>query len=196
MEVISGGVNVAAADLDGDGRDEIITGAGPGGGPNVRVFSFAGDVLASFDAYESTFHGGVDVAGRTSGETGSGIIMTVSGPGRVTEIKIFDRVGGLMNSWIGYTADTVAGARIAFLPASGSEADSLATIPAGKSTSLTRRFGLDGQLWNEERIFERWWFGDFDIGTWRGTFIGATGPKRPTSIAPLSASFRPWWWSF
>ncbi len=57
-----GGVNVAAGDLDGDGIDEIITGAGPGGGPHVRVFNTQGRVIMQFFAYQKNFHGGVFVA--------------------------------------------------------------------------------------------------------------------------------------
>ena len=60
-----GGVSVAAADLTGDGVAEIITGAGPGGGPHVRAFSLAGGVVtevASFFAYDPAFPGGVHVA--------------------------------------------------------------------------------------------------------------------------------------
>jgi hypothetical protein len=58
-----GGVNVAVADLNGDGRDEIITGAGPGGGPHVEVFDFAaGKLLDSFFPFDPTFPGGVVVA--------------------------------------------------------------------------------------------------------------------------------------
>jgi hypothetical protein len=64
-QAFSGGVTVAAADLTGDGVAEVITGAGPSGGPHVRAFSLAGGTateVASFFAYDPAFLGGVRVA--------------------------------------------------------------------------------------------------------------------------------------
>jgi len=58
-----GGVNIATADVDGDGIDEIITGAGNGGSPLVKVFSSRGTALDAFFAYESGLRTGVRVAG-------------------------------------------------------------------------------------------------------------------------------------
>jgi hypothetical protein len=60
-----GGVSVAAGDLNGDGRAEIITGAGAGGGSHVKVFNAANlATTASFLAFGPNFGGGVDVAYR------------------------------------------------------------------------------------------------------------------------------------
>src|SRR5205807_197261 len=60
----SGGVYVSAADLTGDGKAEIITGAGQGGGPHVKVFdALSGTLLQSFMACDMNFRGGVRVAG-------------------------------------------------------------------------------------------------------------------------------------
>jgi hypothetical protein len=63
----SGGVRVGAGDVDGDGRAEILTGAGPGGGPHVLAVSRAPDgtlrVVSSFLAFDPSFGGGTFVAG-------------------------------------------------------------------------------------------------------------------------------------
>jgi hypothetical protein len=59
----AGGVRVAAADLDGDGKADIITGAGPGGLPQVKVFSGAdGSLLSTFLADAPGYTGGIFVA--------------------------------------------------------------------------------------------------------------------------------------
>ena len=56
-----GGVTLAAADVDGDGSVEIVTGAGTGGGPHVEAFTATGGVRRSFLAFDPAFLGGVFV---------------------------------------------------------------------------------------------------------------------------------------
>ena len=77
-----GGVHVAAGDITGDGIAEIITGAGPGGGPHVRAISIDGSTLtevAGFYAYDPAFFGGVHVA---AGDiTGDGVAEIITGAG-------------------------------------------------------------------------------------------------------------------
>ena len=77
-----GGVHVALGDVDGDGTADIITGAGTGGGPHVRVFSGADlSELASFFAYSPAFVGGVTVAAGDVDGDGLADIITGAGPG-------------------------------------------------------------------------------------------------------------------
>ena len=60
----SGGVRVAAQDMNNDGKDDIIAARGPGGEPEVRILSGAGGaVLGSFNAEIDSFTGGCYVGG-------------------------------------------------------------------------------------------------------------------------------------
>jgi photosystem II stability/assembly factor-like uncharacterized protein len=83
------GVNVAAAQLDGFGSGELLTGPGPGNrfGPQVRAFAWDGSPLGSgsgvnFMAY-GTARRGVNVAGGDLDLDGFGEIITGAGPGAV-----------------------------------------------------------------------------------------------------------------
>jgi len=56
----TGGIRVGAAYVNGDNRVDILTSAGPGGGPQATSFDSATlAVLGSFFAYDPTFKGGV-----------------------------------------------------------------------------------------------------------------------------------------
>src|SRR5262249_19647861 len=59
----TGGVWVAAGDINADGKADVIVGADAGGGPEVRVFDGAtGTLIRDFFAYGINFTGGVRVA--------------------------------------------------------------------------------------------------------------------------------------
>lgn len=95
------GVNVAAGDLDGDGRAEIVAALQAGGKPEVRVFSGDGIRLRSFTAFESNFSGGVSVAIIPARNGSEGQIVTSSGFGREAEVKIFNAQGtAVATSWL------------------------------------------------------------------------------------------------
>jgi len=83
------GVNVSAGDLDGDGFDEIVTGAGPGAvyGPHVRGWNVDGSTAAaipgvSFLAYGTNKYGVNVTCGDVDGD-GVDEIITGAGPGAV-----------------------------------------------------------------------------------------------------------------
>lgn len=92
----AGGVRVAAGDVDGSGRASMILGAGPGGGPHVRVLKWTGAALvelASFMAYDPRFPGGVHVAaGDVDGDTLADVI-TGAGAGGGPHVRVFTGSG-------------------------------------------------------------------------------------------------------
>jgi peptidoglycan hydrolase-like protein with peptidoglycan-binding domain len=112
-QAFQGGVNVAVGDVDGDSRPDIVTGAGPGGGPNVKVFDGAGNLKSSFFAYDPGFTGGVSVAvGDVDGD-GRPDIVTGPGPGGGPNVRVFDAAGNLKSSFFAYDPGFAGGITVA-----------------------------------------------------------------------------------
>src|SRR5205823_851838 len=86
-----GGVNVAAAKVTTLGHAEIIAGAGPGGGPNVKVLDSATlQEVQSFFPFDPNFRGGVSVAAADVTGDGKDDIVVGAGPGGGANVKVFD----------------------------------------------------------------------------------------------------------
>jgi hypothetical protein len=119
----TGGVRVAVGDVNADGTPDIITGAGPSGGPHVRVFDgrsgqqFPGR-MGSFFAYSVNFSGGVYVASGDVNGDGADDVITGADAGGGPHVRVFDgRTGlqlpGIIGSFFAYKSGTNAGVRVA-----------------------------------------------------------------------------------
>ncbi|HUR78622.1 MAG TPA: Calx-beta domain-containing protein, partial [Acidimicrobiales bacterium] len=92
-----GGIFVAAGDTDGDGKDEIITAPGPGGGPHVRQWTLSGSNLTGNDgfmAYGTNFTGGVTLASADTNGDGKSDIITGPGAGGGPHVRAFSGATG------------------------------------------------------------------------------------------------------
>jgi hypothetical protein len=90
----TGGVHVAAGDVTGDSVEDVVVGAGPGGGPHVKVFDGStGAEIASFLAYDPSFRGGVNVGAGDLNSDGVAEILTGAGPGGAPHVRIYRGAG-------------------------------------------------------------------------------------------------------
>jgi hypothetical protein len=107
----TGGVYVGAGDVNGDGRPDLLTGAGAGGGPHVEAFSGAtGALIASFFAFDPTFAGGVRVGVADVNADGRFEILTARGPKSEPEVRAFDGLTqAQVDSFFAYAAQFTGG---------------------------------------------------------------------------------------
>src|SRR5262249_16784640 len=86
---VTGGVRVAAGDVNGDGKADIITAAGPGGLPWVNVFDGVTDQrVYNFFAFDTSARSGVYVAAGDLNGDGKADIVVGAGNGS-SEVRVF-----------------------------------------------------------------------------------------------------------
>src|SRR5262249_14753828 len=85
------GVTVAVGDVEGDGRADVVTGPGPGGGPVVGLFSgVTGRSLGRFLAMDAGLRGGVWVAAADADGDGQAEVVAAAGPGGGPRVSVLD----------------------------------------------------------------------------------------------------------
>lgn len=146
------GVSVAAADLTGDGRAEIVLGTGPTiGEPRVAAFDGTGRPTGAFSYDEPFFFGGARVAlGDVIGD-GRPELVVAPGAGRAPEIRLFDHEWGALRNPVASflvfaptfrggvqiaAADVVGDAGIEIVAAPGAGMEPRVKLFAGNGTEL------------------------------------------------------------
>ncbi len=109
---LRGGLSVALADVDGDGKLDIITGAGYGDKPVVKIFSLDGKLKHSFLAYHENFRGGVEVASGDVNANGKNEIVVAPGPGGGPHVRIFNSSGNLLGQFFAYDDNVRSGLKL------------------------------------------------------------------------------------
>ena len=172
-ENFRGGVRVGAADTNGDGLDEVITGSGPGGGPNIRVWNPQPLLLlSSFFAFDPTYLGGVNVSGGLPRNDlgGRGTILVGSGANFPNpSVREFDANGRLLTDLPAFSplnGPYRAEVRVASVDRNGDQFPDIA-VAAGPGSPPRLRY-IDGrlrrQIGDEQLVYEATFLGGVFIG--------------------------------
>ena len=106
----TGGVNVTAGDLSGDGRDEIVVSPGEGGGPRVQIYD-GGTARILADLYgieDQNFRGGVRTAVGDINGDGQLDLVVAAGLGGGPRIAIYDGMSFLSGAPVKLASDFFA----------------------------------------------------------------------------------------
>ena len=152
-----GGVRVALGDINGDGNMDVITGAGPGGGPQVNVYNVnpstgAVSLQKSFFAYNApSFTGGIYVAtGRTNADDFDDIIVGAGATGG-SRVQVYagSATGAVttstLNDFFAYSPAFTGGVRVAAGDRNGDGVDEVITAPASNGGYNIKSFNTNGK---------------------------------------------------
>lgn len=141
-----GGVNTASGDLNGDGQNEIVVGAGPSGGPHVRVFNQKGELKTQFFAYDINFRGGINIAvGDLDGDGIDDIIVTMASNG-TPDVKVFSMEGRLKSHFLAYNKYFKGGVNVASGDLDGDGIDEIVTGAGIGGGPQVRIFDIRGNV--------------------------------------------------
>lgn len=129
----TGGIRLAAADLNGDGFADVIAVAGPGGGPQVTVFDGRSQsVIEAFYAVAPGFTGGLYVAAGDVNGDGKADIVVGADAGGGPQVTVFDGPTlAMLKSFYALASSFTGGVRVGVAEVNGNEAIVAAAGPGG-----------------------------------------------------------------
>ncbi|MFH2105143.1 MAG: FG-GAP-like repeat-containing protein [Parcubacteria group bacterium] len=142
-----GGGNVATGDFDGDGVQEILIGAGRGGGPHVKIFNHLGQPTGfDFFPFHPDFRGGVDVAAGDVNDDGKDEVIVSQASDGQAWVKVYkaDAARTIIGEFLAYDPGFRGGVHVAAGDINGDGWDDIITGSGMDSTSHVRSFNAVG----------------------------------------------------
>ncbi|MFH0818963.1 MAG: L,D-transpeptidase [Patescibacteria group bacterium] len=143
-----GGVNLASCDTNGDGRDEIITSAGPGGETHGRVFDGYGNFTGlDFRPFSSEDRGGATVAcANVDGGDEYELAFAIQSYGQ-SFVKVYktDATKRVIGEWKAYGGDFMGGVQITGADMDNDDFDEIVTAPTQYGGPHIRVYEAYGQ---------------------------------------------------
>ncbi len=173
------GIYVAAGDLTGDGHGEIVVGPQPGYKPEVRVFDVHGKLLGSFNAFESSYTGGVHVAVMPYHDGTPGSIVVGTGVGRQPEVRVYSWPAKQVTAtWLPFGQSFGNGIPVA---AMWSDIFSQPVIVIGNGAGYSPKVQVYGLT--SASVVASWYA--FDQGLRTGVNVGASDDSVVAATGPL-----------
>jgi len=142
----TGGVNVTAGDVDGDGAVEIIVSPQTNSQSKIRIFDSLGNLEKEFLAFDSNFYGGANLALSDINIDGIKEIVVGAGPGLTPQIKIFNYNGMLLKEFLAYSADFTGGVKVSSADVFSDLRTEIITSPQTNDKCQIRIFSPSGDI--------------------------------------------------
>lgn len=202
QEDFHGGIDVATGDMDGDGIDDIITAAGPGGGPHIRLFKTNGKLIRDFFAYDTSFKGGVSVTTADLDYDGKIEIITAPKGSYAPLVRVFTRRGKLINEFFAYQTNFTGGVDITAQSASETSPGRIITGAGPGGGPQVRVFTRTGYPVQNFYAYDQSFRGGVRVAVHSGTIITAPWSSGGPDIRQFSIKgtyrgdidvFERWW---
>lgn len=158
-----GGVNVALGDIDNDGAQEIVAGAGLGGGPHIRIFNLKGELEGQFFAFDRNRRNGVLPAiGDIDGDNKKEITAIEAGHSKVLA-RVFNKDGKILKDGLdifGYMTNT---ASLALSDVNRDGKDEIIAGAAQGTQGKIKVLSSSGDILGEFFPFEKYFYGGINV---------------------------------
>ena len=190
----TGGVRVALGDVDGNGSTDVITGAGPGGGPQVNVYNVnnatgAVSLQKSFFAFSApSFTGGIYVAAGDTNADGFDDVIIGAGATGGSRVQVYAGsatgvvTSSTLNDFFAYSPAFTGGVVVAAGQRDTVAGEEVITAPASNGGYNIKSFNVNG-TGNSPTVVDN--FFAFNNTTSVGGLSLAVGILNSGSIADL-----------